>query len=130
MLTRNAQGNPVFSIHRTIFPSSQLIVEISSSGSMVAMYNAGSGRRHELGAVIHTRTVGSFIIWLVHEALEDAWNIVEVLTPQENADAVVLTYSSREITTKYVEEATETDLTSDFDPTSHFFGEQRAAIHS
>jgi hypothetical protein len=130
LTTSNSRGVPVFSIHRTIFPSSQLIVEISSSGATVAMYAANSGDRLELGTVIHARDVGPFVIRLAHEAREDVWNLVEVLTPQEDEDAVVLTYSSREIATRYVEEATEIDLTSDFDPTSHFFGERRAALHS
>ena len=124
------EDQPVFSIHRTIFPNSRLIVENPSSTATatVAVYNANSGRRLELGTVISTRDVGPFVIRLAHEEQEDAWNLIEALTPREGV--VVLTYSSREIATRYVEEAAEIDLASDFDPASHFFGERRVAHHS
>lgn len=121
-------NQPVFSIHRTIFPSSQLILENSSGDLTIVACTMNNGGRLELGAVVSTRNVGSFVIRLAHEARDDAWNLIETRTPQEGV--VVLTYSSREIAARYVEEATEIDLTSDFDPASHFFGELRTARHS
>jgi hypothetical protein len=128
MLTRVDRGTPVFSIHRAIFPSSQLILENSSGDLIIVACTMNNGGHLELGALISTRNVGPFVVRLVHEARDDAWNLVEARTPQEGV--VVLTYSSREIAARYVEEAAEIDLISDFDPASHFFGELHATRHS
>jgi hypothetical protein len=117
-----SEDQPVFSIQRTILPSSQLI--ITDDETTVFVCNAGSGQNLELGTLVGSRDVGSFSLRLAHEAQEGAWNLIEELSPGRGV--VVLRYSSREAATRYVEEATEVDLTSDFDPGAHFFGEHRA----
>jgi hypothetical protein len=117
--------HPIFSIQRTILPSSQLIV--TDGRTTVSVYNAGSGRNLELGTLVGSRDVGSFSLRLAHETQEGTWNLVEERS--SGGGVVVLSYSSREAAARYVEEATEVDLASDFDPGAHFFGEHRAPRH-
>jgi len=141
------ENQPVFAVHREIFPNSRMVDHLVDGAVHVSVHNADSGRRLALGALVSARRVGRLDVRLVRvldaDAQGDAWSVV-VASPRgevarghrkPSPGVVVLTYSSgsaraRDVAARYAEEATEVDLTSDFDPAAHYFGERRVARRS
>jgi hypothetical protein len=130
------EDQPVFSVHRDILPSWR-VVDLASEGvgsARVAARDVAGGRSLELGALVGGRRVGPFDVRLVRardaDGQGDAWRVASARV--RGGGVVVLTYASgsvsaREVATRYAEEATESDLASDFDPAAHYFGERRAS---
>jgi hypothetical protein len=79
--------------------------------------------------LISARQVGPFTVRLFRGSADnsDVWRIVE--TNSCNGEMAILTYGSggraREAATLYATDATEVDLTSDFDYQACYFGERR-----
>lgn len=118
--TPKPEDQPVFSIQRTLFPDSRATSsrEVHSNVHIETDENV-----LELGTLVSIRTVSSFDLRLVHAPQEDAWRII--VSRSRGKGVVILTYSSQETATQYAEEASEIDLSWDFEPTAHFFGECR-----
>ena len=74
------ENQPVFAVHRDIFPSSRMVDHRVDGAVHVSVHNAASGRRLALGALVSARRVGRFDVCLVHahdaSSQEDAWRIV------------------------------------------------------
>lgn len=99
----------------------------AGSSIHVSVYDDIRKTSSPLGELVSTRHVGPFVIRLVR-AHEEVWRVIE--TDSRNQKVILLTYDSkgpraREDATRYAATATKTDLTSDFDPGAHFFGERR-----
>jgi hypothetical protein len=121
---------PLFGIQRILCHRAHVSDLPAGNSTSVSVYDAIVKRHAALGNLVSTRRVGPFVIRLVHESESNSevWRIIE--TDSRNKRVVLLTYGSegdtaREAATQYAEGATEVDLTSDFNPGAHFFGERR-----
>ncbi len=126
----NNDSRPMVAIHRILCHRAQ-VSELATGGTVsVSVYDAIRDTSAELGELVSKRDVGPFVVRLVRMPNDgsDLWRVVE--TNSRNQRVALLTYDSdgdraRDDATRYAAEATEVDLTSDFDPGSHFFGERR-----
>ena len=107
------------------------LFELSSlDAARVSVYDLIVKRNAALGDLVSSRRVGHFVVRLVrgHESDSEIWRIVE--EDSRDKRVVILTYVSdgvraRDAAFQYAADATEVDLTSDFDSGAHFFGERR-----
>jgi hypothetical protein len=102
----------------------------ADASTRVSVYDAIRRIHAALGNLVSTRRVGPFVVRFVYsrEGDSEVWRIIE--TDTRNKRVVLLTYGSegdraREAAAQYATDATEVDLTSDFNPEAHFFGERR-----
>jgi hypothetical protein len=109
-----------------VFVYDAIVKRHAALGNLVSTRHVGSFTVR----LVRTRHVGSFTVRLVRESAStsEVWRIIE--TDSRNKRVVLLTYgsegdSAREAATQYAASATEIDLTSDFNPDAHFFGERR-----
>jgi hypothetical protein len=121
---------PLVAIQR-IFCHRARVSDLPAGASpRVFVYDEIRRKHAALGVLVSTRHVGPFVVRLVrsHEGDHESWRIVE--TDSRNQRVILLTYDSegeraREDAARYAADATEVDLTSDFNPEAHFFGERR-----
>jgi hypothetical protein len=121
---------PLFGIQRILCHRAHVSDLPTGAATSVSVYDAIIKRHAALGNLVSTRRVGPFVVRLVHgsESNSEIWRIVE--TDDRNKRVVLLTYesegaSANEAATQYAASATKVDLTSDFNPEAHFFGERR-----
>lgn len=131
----NPELEPLFSIHRIFCHKARVSDLPAGASTNVSVYDEIVKRHAALGSLISARSVGPFVVRLVYarEGYSEVWRIVE--NDSRNKRVVLLTYGSegdraREAATQYAANATEVDLTSDFDPAAHFFGERRVSRRS
>lgn len=121
---------PLVAIQRIFCHRARVSDLPASSPTSVSVYDEISRKHAALGDLVSTRHVGPFVVRLVRarEGGLEFWRIVE--TDSRNQRVILLTYDSegeraREDAARYAADATEVDLTSDFNPEAHFFGERR-----
>jgi hypothetical protein len=126
---------PLFGIQRNLCHRARVSDLPASASTSVSVYDEIRRSHAALGDLVSTRRVGPFVVRLVHDRQggSEVWRIVE--TDSRNKRVVLLTYGSegdraREAAAQYAANATEVDLTSDFDPAAHFFGERRVSRRS
>jgi len=126
----NNDSRPMVAIHRILCHRAQVSELTTGDRVSVVVYDAIRETSAELGELVSKRDVGPFVVRLVRMPSDgsDIWRVVE--TNSRNQRVTLLTYDSdgdraRDDATRYAAEATEVDLTSDFDPGAHFFGERR-----
>lgn len=124
---------PLVSIHRIFCHRARVSDLPAGASTSVSVYDEIRKKSVTLGDLVSTRHVGPFVVRLVrvHEKDLEFWQIVE--TDSRNQRVILLTYGSegeraREAATRYAADATEVDLTSDFSPEAHFFGERRLRV--
>jgi len=129
MAPPNPELKPLVAIQRTFCHSARVSDLPTDASTSVSVYDEIRGSA-TLGDLVSTRHVGPFVVRLVsaREGDLEFWRIVE--TDSRNQRAILLTYDSegeraREDAARYAANATEIDLTSDFNPEAHFFGEHR-----
>jgi len=126
---------PLFSVHRVLCHKARVMDLPAGASTSVTVHDMIRKSRAALGNLVSSRSVGPFVIRLVHgrESNYEFWRIIE--TDSRNKRVVILTYDSggdraREVSAQYAADATEIDLASDFDPGAHFFGESRTTQRS
>lgn len=123
-------SGPPVAIHRIIYRRARVSDLPVGTSTSVSVYDEIRRSRVELGELVSARDVDHLFLWLVcgREGDSEVWRIVEM--DFRSQEVVILTYSSdgdraRVDATRYAADATEVDLTSDFNPGAHFFGERR-----
>ena len=131
----NPELEPLFGIRRILCHRARVSELSVGTSRHVSVYDEIVKRHAALGSLVSARRVGPFGVRLVHAHEDDSevWRIIE--TDSRNKRVVLLTYGSegdraREAAAQYAANATEVDLTSDFDPAAHFFGERRISRRS
>lgn len=126
----NPELKPLVSIQRIICHRARVSDLPAGASTNVSVYDEIRRKSAALGDLVSTRHVGPFVVRLVRAREEDLefWRIVE--TDSRNQRVILLTYNSegeraRDAAARYAADATEVDLTSDFNPEAHFFGERR-----
>jgi hypothetical protein len=121
---------PLVSIHRIFCHKARVTDLPTGASTSVSVYDEIRKKHAAFGDLISTRHVGPFVVRLVRvrEGDLEFWRIVE--TDSRSQRVILLTYDSegehaREDAARYAADATEVDLTSDFNPEAHFFGERR-----
>ncbi len=126
----NPELKPLVAIQRTFCHRARVSDLPAGASTSVSVYDEIRRSRATLGDLVSTRRVGPFVLRLVRgrEGDFEVWRIVE--TDSRNQRVILLTYDSdgdraREDAARYAADATEVDLTSNFNPEAHFFGERR-----
>jgi hypothetical protein len=121
-----SEPKPLFGIQRILCHRATVSDLPAGASTRVSVYDAIRRTHAALGNLVSTRRVGPFVVRFVYSREGDSkvWRIIE--TDTRNKRVVLLTYGSegdraREAAAQYATDATEVDLTSDFNPEAYFF---------